>query len=87
MQRNYKIIGYEFQRKQYPRHGMQSTVTIFQGTSEQFFSHVQMVLETIHERKLDKAYHDACKEDTGAEKILFKPLRQKTATQEFSAGS
>ena len=49
--------------------GMHLTVTVFhQGTPEQFLSHVQMVLETIHQRKLDKAYQDACKEDTEAEK-------------------
>ena len=48
---------------------MHLTVTVFhQGTTEQFLSHVQMVLETIHQCKLDKAYQDACKGDTEAEK-------------------
>ena len=62
---------------------MHLTVTVFdQGTPEQFLSHVQMVLETIHQRKLDKAFEDACKEDKEAEKSLSKPLRQKTATEE-----
>jgi len=52
---------------------MHLTVTVFhQGTPEQFLSHVQMVLETIHQRKLDKAYQDACKEDIEAEKTLVK---------------
>jgi hypothetical protein len=36
-----------------------------------------MVLETIHQRKLDKAYQDACKEDTEAEKKLFKATEAK----------
>jgi len=52
---------------------MHLTVTVFhQGTPEQFLSHVQMVIETIHQRKLVKAYQDACKEDTEAEKKLDK---------------
>ena len=52
---------------------MHLTVTVFhQGTPEQFLGHVHMVLETIHQRKLDKAYQDACKEDTEAEKKLAK---------------
>jgi hypothetical protein len=47
---------------------MHLTVTVFhQGTPEQFLSHMQMVLETIHQRKLDKAYQDACKKDKEAE--------------------
>jgi hypothetical protein len=62
---------------------MHLTITVFhQGTPEQFLSHVQMVLETIHQCKLDEAYQDACKEDTKAEKSLSKPLWQKTATKE-----
>ena len=62
---------------------MHLTITIFhQGTPEQFLSHVQMVLETIHQCKLDKAFEDACKEDKEAEKSLSKPLRQKKNTEE-----
>jgi hypothetical protein len=57
---------------------MHLTVTVFhQGTPEQFLSHVQMVLETIHQRKLDKAYQDACKEDIEAEKKLVKATEAK----------
>jgi hypothetical protein len=57
---------------------MHLTVTVFhQGTPEQFLSHVQMVLETIHQRKLDKAYQDACKEDIEAEKTLVKATEAK----------
>jgi hypothetical protein len=57
---------------------MHLTVTVFhQGTPEQFLSHVQMVLETIHQRKLDKAYQDACKEDKEAEKKLVKATEAK----------
>jgi hypothetical protein len=48
---------------------MHLTVMVFyQGTPEQFHNHVQMVLETIHQHKLDKAYHDVFKEDLEAEK-------------------
>ena len=57
---------------------MYLTITIFhQGTPEQFLSHVQMVLETIHQRKLDKAFEDACKEDKEAEKKLVKVTEAK----------
>jgi hypothetical protein len=40
-----------------------------------------MVLETIDQCKLDKAYQDACKEDKEAEKSLSKLLRQRTASK------
>jgi hypothetical protein len=54
---------------------MHLTITVFhQATPEQFLSHLQMGLETIHQCKLDKAYQDDCKEDTEAEKSLSKPL-------------
>ena len=44
---------------------MHLTITVFnQGTPEQFPSHVQMVLATIHQCKLDKAYEDVGKEYT-----------------------
>ena len=57
---------------------MHLTDIIFhQGTPEQFLSHVQMVLETIDQRKLDKAYQDACKEDIEAEKMLVKATEAK----------
>ena len=57
---------------------MHLTVTVFhQGTPEQFLGHVQMVLETVHQCKLDKAYHDACKEDKEAEKKLVKATEAK----------
>jgi hypothetical protein len=54
---------------------MHLTITVFhQGTPEQFLSHLPMVLETIHQLKLDKVYQDVCKEDKEAEKSLLKPL-------------
>jgi hypothetical protein len=57
---------------------MHLTVPIFhQGTPEQFLSDVQMVLETIHQCKLDKAYQDDCKEDKEAEKKLVKATAAK----------
>ena len=40
-----------------------------------------MVLETIHQRKLDKAYQDACKEDKEAEKKLVKATDAKDSYQ------
>jgi hypothetical protein len=61
---------------------MHLTAAVFhQGTPEQFLSHVQMVLETIHQRKLDKAYQDACKEDKEAEKKLVKATEAKDSYQ------
>jgi hypothetical protein len=36
-----------------------------------------MVLETIHQCKLDKAYQDACKEDKEAEKKLVNATEAK----------
>ena len=56
---------------------MHLTVTVFhQGTPEQVLIHVQMVLETIHQCKLDMAYQEACKEDIEAEKSLSKQPRK-----------
>jgi hypothetical protein len=59
-------------------HDMHLTFTVFhQGTPEQFLSHVQMVLETIHQSKIDKAYQDACKDNVEAEKQLAKATEAK----------
>jgi hypothetical protein len=62
---------------------MHLTVTIFhQGTPEEFLSHVKMVLETILQFKLDKAYQHTCKEDKEAKKLV-KATEGKTATKEW----
>ena len=54
---------------------MQLTVTVLhQGTPEQFLGHVQMILETISQRRLDVAYQMACKEDLGAKKLTAATL-------------
>jgi len=67
---------------------MHLTITLFhQGTPEQFLSHVQMVLETAHQCKLDKAYQDACKEDTKAENQLVKAIEAKDSYQGIDENS